>query len=613
MKFLWTFSLAVFLLGQVANDAVAERRLALVIGNSEYAVAPLANPRRDAALMAATLTDVGFEVTLVDDASLRVFQRAVIEFSRALSAAGEDTVALFYFAGHGIQSDGKNYLVPVDADIQDGLDLRFQTMEVGAIMTALENAGNRLNLVVFDACRNNPFPATSRSSGSGLAKVEAPFGTLVAYATSPGGVAVDGAGGGNSPYTKALARAIRAPGMAVEQVFKRVRVDVMERTGNRQVPWESSSLTGDFFFVPKTGIARSESLPAGGVGTGGVGAGGVGADAEILFWQSVQGSDNPETYMAYLDAYPNGRFAALAKIRIRELGGAPTEDAVALGIDLSPGRTFRDCADCPEMVVVPSGRFRMGSPDDEAGRDEDEGPRRTVRIDAPFAVGMVEVTRAQFGAFVDETGWDTGSACRRPDGDAWVETPGLTWVDPGYSQAPDHPVVCASWGDAQAYVDWLARKTGQPYRLLSEAEWEYVARAGTRTALPLESGYMAELCAVANGAAGETNLVGNNEDCRDPFTETGPVGSFRANAFGLYDTHGNVWEWVADCYGDTYGERRLDAAPRDEPDCESRVMRGGSFFYGPTYLRSAYRSFADPGARDVDTGFRIARDLPSKS
>lgn len=604
MKFPWTFSLALCLLALFASDASAERRLALVIGNSEYVVAPLANPRNDAALMAATLTDVGFEVTLIDDASLRVFQRAVIEFSRAVSAAGEDTVALFYFAGHGIQADGKNYLVPVDADIRDALDLRFQTMEVGAIMTALESAGNRLNLVVFDACRNNPFPATSRSSGAGLAKVEAPFGTLVAYATAPGGVAVDGAGAGNSPYTQALAKAIRAPGMAVEQVFKRVRIDVMERTGNQQVPWESSSLTGDFFFVPKAGIERAESE----------GVGAASPDAEILFWQSVQNSDNPKTFQAYLDAYPNGRFAALARIRIQELGEFPGESPLALGVDLSPGRVFRDCAECPQMVVVPSGRFRMGSPNDEAGRDDDEGPRRTVRIDAPFAVGVFEVTRAQFETFVDETGWRTGSACRRPEGDSWVNTSGLTWLDPGYSQTSDHPVVCVSWRDAGAYVDWLVRKTGQPYRLLSEAEWEYVARAGTRTALPHGPDHdMSGLCDIANGAAKETNLAGNNEACADPYTESAPVGSFQENAFGLRDTHGNVWEWVADCYRGSYDRRSVDAAPFDEPRCENRVMRGGSFFYGPTHLRSAYRSSAEPGARDVDTGFRIARDLSSKS
>ncbi len=183
----WVILALIFL--STPQVAVAEQRLALVIGNGKYAVGPLDNPSRDAELMAKVLSGSGFQVTHLSDLTYREFQRAVVQFGRNLQAAGNDTVGMFYYAGHAVQANGDNYLIPVDADISDQLDLEIQTLQVATLMRSLDAAGNRLNLVVLDACRNNPFKSISRSAGRGLAKVDAPFGTLLAYSTSPGDVA----------------------------------------------------------------------------------------------------------------------------------------------------------------------------------------------------------------------------------------------------------------------------------------------------------------------------------------------------------------------------------------------------------------------------------------
>ena len=288
-------------------EAQAERRIALVIGNGAYSSQPLANPANDAALMAETLRGVGFEVMEVIDADARGMRKAVHTFSRTLGRAGDDAVGFVFYAGHGIQAKGENYLIPVDAQIEEAIDVEFEGFPASTLLSALENAGNRLNIVVMDACRNNPYKAATRSGGAGLARMDAPSGTLIAYSTAPGKVAADGRGR-NSPYTRALSRAIASPGAKVEDVFKTVRVAVMDRTNEAQVPWESSSLTGDFFFVEKQPepVATPEPpVPAAPDNT-----------VELTFWNSIKDSTDASLFEAYLAQYPEGLFAALAKAKI---------------------------------------------------------------------------------------------------------------------------------------------------------------------------------------------------------------------------------------------------------------------------------------------------------
>ncbi len=260
-----------------------------------------------------------------------------------------------------------------------------------------------------------------------------------------------------------------------------------------------------------------------------------------------------------------------------------------------PGERFRDCAYCPEMVAIPGGSFLMGSPRTEQGRRDDEGPRRRVTIQ-PLAVGRFEVTFDQWAACVNRGGCNSVN----PDDEGWGRG--------------DRPVINVTWNDAQAYVRWLSDETGQAYRLLSEAEWEYAARAGTRGRFSNNGGY-ADLCAIANHADGSTTFSWRNTACSDGVGDrTAPVGSYAANAFGLHDMHGNVSEWVQDCYA-LYVDLPRDgsAHERERPgglSC-SRVLRGGSWQVNPLLLRSASRSRHNYPflAAENDIGFRVARIL----
>lgn len=238
-----------------AAPAMSETRIALVMGNSAYAhTAPLSNPGNDAQLLSQTLATLGFKVTTILDGTRDEMMREMLAFSRATNS--NDTVGLFYFAGHGLQVNGVNYLLPVNADIQDEDEVPFQAVSASEFLRAL-NQGNRrsgrINIIVLDACRNNPFSRGWRSAGRGLAPIDAPAGSFVGFSTSPGEAAYDGKNQ-NSPYAEALSEALKKPGLSGEQVFKSVRSSVMEATatvGRPQVPWESTSLTGEFYFLPQ--------------------------------------------------------------------------------------------------------------------------------------------------------------------------------------------------------------------------------------------------------------------------------------------------------------------------------------------------------------------------
>lgn len=300
-----------------------------------------------------------------------------------------------------------------------------------------------------------------------------------------------------------------------------------------------------------------------------------------------------------------------------------------------PADVFRDCEGCPEMVVVPAGKFRMGSPDEEMGRIDNEGPVRRVRILKAFAVGRYEVTVEEYSAFVGETGRDMSGSCYVFDvaKRKWKDRKDRSWKDQGFKQTKRHPVGCISWDDAKSYVEWLSEKTGKDYRLLSEAEWEYVARGGTATSwhwgadapsIRCPLGFCrggtkptvdSEQCEYANGTDRAVLKKKQYREwtlakCYDRYVHTAPVGSFSANRFRLHDVAGNVWEWVEDCWHENY-----NGAPEDGEawltggDCSRRVVRGGSWGDPPRFLRSAFRFYAPSGDRYDSSGFRIARTL----
>ena len=271
------------------------------------------------------------------------------------------------------------------------------------------------------------------------------------------------------------------------------------------------------------------------------------------------------------------------------------------------GRTewFKDCAECPEMVVVPAGSFLMGSPQSEVGRHENEGPQHLATITKPFAVGRFEVTRGHFTDFVKSTGHTPASGCWMEADGKWKVRKDRSFRNPGFEQDGSHPTVCVNWRDAVAYAAWISEKTKRSYRLLSEVEWEYVARG--KTSSPYWWGKNATH-RLAN--YGEETCCGGAIRGEDKWLYTAPVGKFPPNPFGLFDVHGNVWEWVQDCWVDNV--RRRIAAANEAGDCRSRVARGGSWESHPPNLRSANRSWAPIWKGNIYRGFRVARtlDLP---
>jgi formylglycine-generating enzyme required for sulfatase activity len=268
---------------------------------------------------------------------------------------------------------------------------------------------------------------------------------------------------------------------------------------------------------------------------------------------------------------------------------ASVAQAEKKGAGEASARVFRDCPSCPEMVVAPAGEFLMGSPDTERGRGSDEGPQRKVAFAQEFAAGKYEVTFSEWDACVADRG-----CSYNPSDEGW-----------GRGR---HPVVNVSYNDVKQYIDWLSRKTGKEYRLLSEAEWEYAARAQTKTSdanNPFSTGATINY-RQANYDANFTYGSGQQGAYRQKTTD---VGSFPKNAFGLYDMHGNVWEWVQDCYKPSYEGAPVDGSPVVADPCQLRILRGGAWNYHPRMLRSAYRYATPPDVRLNNFGFRVARSL----
>jgi TPR repeat protein len=320
------FGLVASLAVSTAN-ATTGQRLALIIGNSNYVeLSALRNPENDARAMAETLEQLQFDVILTVDADRRGMARAIRDFGRRLTAAGRDAVGLFFYAGHGVQARNTNYLMPLHAEVVGEADLEIEAVDTNWVLSQMEEAGNALNIIILDACRNNPFRGSFRSAERGLARINAPTGSIVAYSAAPGQVAADG-DGENSPYTAALIQAMQEPGVELSRVFRQVRVEVTSETGGDQTPWEEQSLTGDFFFVdqetqvaaiaPETAPAAQPQAPA--TQAPAATAPFDNSNVEILFWNTVMNSDNPDELQAYIDAYPNGTFRGLAEIRIARL------------------------------------------------------------------------------------------------------------------------------------------------------------------------------------------------------------------------------------------------------------------------------------------------------
>ncbi len=589
------------LLALAAAPARAERRVALVIGNSAYEEGALKNPVNDARAIRARLGQLGFaqgDIVYRENLKVREIGPTLREFKARLSA---DSVALIFYAGHGLQVNGENYLPAVDARIEGEEDVSQYSLKLSQLMTVLAVSQSRMNLVFLDACRNNPYKRAFRDASRGLARArdETPSGTLISYATRANDVAADGKGD-NGVFTRALLAHMGEPGQPIEQMLKKVVRSVKAETNGKQEPWQEGSYEGDFYFVPAGAtppgqLAGPRAAPAAAAfSLDDLNRQNTAQAASQANWVKWQAGMNK----AYAEVASFSGAAALQTAAWERFLGAYAQDNPFSGEDdamrgrgrtklleaqkrmaapTAANKSFKDCDDCPEMVVIPPGSFMLGSPATEKERDGNEGPQRRVTIGAAFAVGKYTVTFDQWEAC-------TGvGSCRahRPN-------------DRGWGRA-NRPVINVDWADAQLYVAWLSHKTGKQYRLLSEAEWEYAARAGTSTAR-----YWGP-----EPGKGKANC----KDCASQWggNQTAPVGSFAPNGFGLYDMLGNVWQMTEDCWNGSHAGAPANGSVRRKGECGEHAARGGSWTSDAASLRSARRGLSEPGHR---TGFRVARALP---
>ena len=471
--------------------AHAEKRIALLIGNQGYSseIGKLTNPHNDVALLEQTLKGLGFEVTTVRDAGLAALHQSVNAYARRVQAAGSNAVGFFYYSGHGASDGSTNYLLPVDVRTTETGELWDQSLQLTEITRKLKrDASNATHFVVFDACRNT-LKLTQPGSravvqSKGFVPVSQENGMLIAYATAEGELASD-VGAGAGPYAKVLAEEIVKPDIEAVAMFRIVQRRV--RAAIRQEPYLGFSALGDVYLAGKE-VKPTEPAPAPTPAR-------LSEAAEA--WGATKDTTNIAVLEAFIGRYKDTFFAELARARADDLKMQQTAVAVPpkpqaqcvkalVGSEmrcLEPGagktEWFKDCDTCPEMVVVPSGTFAMGSPKDEAERIIGEDQVQ-ITITKPFAVGRFAVTRQEFLAFVTARGHKTDSGCTVHTGSEWKPMSERNWSSPGFTQADRHPVVCVNWNDAKAYVAWLSSVTGKSYRLLSDPEREYVARGARR-------------------------------------------------------------------------------------------------------------------------------------
>ncbi|WP_118183423.1 SUMF1/EgtB/PvdO family nonheme iron enzyme [Paraburkholderia phosphatilytica] len=592
---------------------VSSNKVALVIGNADYPQYALPNAARDSRSVAAALRARGFDVLLRTDATASQMRDALVEFRRRLRAGG---IGVFYYAGHGLQAGGSTLLTPTHADPNAPAALLATSVDLSDVLSALSiERPHAASVIVLDTCLTQPFSAT-------LVTPRLPSQTLIAYAAAPGEQAEDGARHG--VFTGAwLDEMARVPEEPIDLMFAQVVARVSHSTNGLQRPWIASSLT-QALPLPAAALALTQDEVLDGTTayvhsrpsaiTRGILPKDSNEQYELTFWDSIKDSNYPGDYEAYLKAYPNGRFAALAKARIERLKassagtpGAPPASAshtpppapaqtsapapakppapaappktvaAPAPAPVSPpvhaGAESKDCAACPAMIELPAGSFTMGNSSD----DPSEKPPHHVTIAAPFAIGKYEITVEQWNACADVNG------CPK--------------LAPESNSVKNAPARDLSWDDAQAYVKWLSKVTGKTYRLPSEAEWEYADRAGTTTKYWWGD-------QMRKGMA-------NCKDCGDPYHAEAPepVGSFAANPNGLFDMNGGVWEWVGDCWHNSYQNAPNDGHVWDTPGCSMRVIRGGSWREGNDYMLTSTRFKYSQSVRQSQDGMRVVKEL----
>jgi formylglycine-generating enzyme required for sulfatase activity len=613
----------------VATVNLYTNSYALVIGINDYGRGwqRLSKAVSDARRVAKALEKHGFDVTLQTD--LKSDDLAATLKNFFIDRGRDPDARLFvWFAGHGATVDGEGYLVPADgAAPTDETGFLHKALSLRDFGKFARYAKSKHVFSVFDACfagtifnvaRSRTPPAITRVTTEPVRQF---------LSSGDAGQEVSDNGEFASMFIEALEGRSRADANADgyltgTEIGENLTYRMANVTNNRQTPRSGKLRSakfdrGDFVFR-LGGAVSTPSVSS--------------VDRDALFWSSIKESTDAADYQAYLDQYPDGGFAALARIRLKRSSAkvatlatapeveipSPAKPVVGVYPDVpKPGTVFRDCINCPEMVVIPPGDFMMGGTPAEhewytgkmSGKQEymdTEKPRHKVTIKKQFAVGKFEVTRGQYSKFVTETNRGDGDGCHIYDG-GWTKDASKSWRSPGYQQTDDHPVTCVSRIDAKEYVKWLTVQSGVQYRLLSEAEFEYVARANTTTMRFWGDDWdNQESCNYSNVADKSSNSP-DAFDCNDGMKFTAPVGNYQPNAFGVYDIIGNLREWTEDCWNKTYTGAPGDASVWTTGVCVVGVPRGESWHDGPSDVRLASRRLTMRSARNYYNGFRVAR------
>jgi formylglycine-generating enzyme required for sulfatase activity len=539
-------------------------RYALVMGNSAYRhVEILPNTVNDASSVAKKLTAMGYKVDMVFDSDLAGMNRAITAWIRQLSA-DRTSEGFLWYAGHGMQVSGENYLLPIDINAEDEAGVVYGSYPLGRILLSLEQtAKNKLNVIVLDACRDNPFknlPGASRGISRGFVTVEhPPQDIFVMFSTSPGTTAADGDRGKNSPFAEAFLKYMDSEEI-LPVMAGLVTRETMRLTDGKQRPYQNGSIVSEIYYS-LSGGASSRGQPAG--------AGGA------------------------------------------SLAATPAEQTSSAAI---PAKT---------MILIPAGTFTMGSPVIERDRDPLGETIHRVNMSA-FYIASKELSVGEFRRFVEDTKYvttaeaDEGAQAYDEAKNEWVFRVGANWRNPGFRQGEDHPVVCVSWFDAVKYCNWLSVKEGlkpaytiagqtvnwdrsaNGYRLPTDSEWEYACRAGTST--PLFTGE-----SISTSQANYNGSIAHNYGNIGLFRKaTVSVGSFSPNAWGLYNMHGNVWEWCWDYYSNP--NMTLLSDPTGPASGTHRINRGGGWSSSGKLLRSAVRASDFPETASSNLGFRLAKN-----
>jgi formylglycine-generating enzyme required for sulfatase activity len=607
----------------IRDSTQNEKRVALVIGNSYYSDNVLPNSQNDAKDIADILRDYHFTVIHKQDLNQAEMEEAILEFKHSLTSGG---IGLFYFAGHGIQINQQNYLMPIDLKIHESERqlLKYRAMNAQYPIDVMKAAGNRVKIVILDAAQKSLFKQWKKDSNLSdeLAAMHAPTGTIISYATALGKKSFDYNGKERSGlYTSHLLEAMKTPGLAIKQVFRQAAIQVTLASDGEQVPWHSDSLTDEnFCFIPPCQQLGKEAKKLWGEKE---------IKAKKLRWQVEKSAKELRR-----EEEQNEK-SRQAIIEFQRLTGRPPPfwfSANVFSDRLSDGSLG------PKMVMIPDGSFCM---DDMKGEGwNEEQPTHRVSMNHQFAMGQNEVTVAEFRRFVKATDYKTDAEKGKEKGcwvyknDHWSKLEDANWDNPYFPQNDDHPVVCVSWNDAVAYAEWLREQTDQQYYLPTEAKWEYAARAKTTT-LRYWGKNSDHACNYANVAdrtsQDQTSQSKNNfifgfgwimqtekpkkellsrdiHNCIDGYIYTAPVGSFKPNHFGLYDMLGNVWEWCADPWHSSYKNAPVDGSARDQGGENSlRVISGGAWSGKPRYVHASFRFSYSREDRYYDVGFRLSR------